>query len=188
MNYCSRHAYLLFGGSWLSPAPNLLLVFADEHIGLVVAGIRRRSTQLPSAHHLQTDFVYNDGAKRKVNRIWETSTSASLPHWHVSTWSAGWEVNWTWLSSLKINLSQKQKFKPHIVFLAKSNFQEEVGCLEPFSAGLAVGGGMVLSALWSGREVSWIFVSMFISWKFCLCVCSLASLIFYPYLVSTISR
>jgi len=28
----------------------------------------------------------------------------------------------------------------------------EVGGLEPFSAGLAVGGGMVLSALWSGRE------------------------------------
>jgi len=27
-----------------------------------------------------------------------------------------------------------------------------VGGLEPFSAGLAVGGGMVLSALWSGRE------------------------------------
>jgi len=26
-------------------------------------------------------------------------------------------------------------------------------CLEPFSAGLAVGGGMVLSALWSSREV-----------------------------------
>ena len=81
-----------------------------------------------------------------------------------------------------------KKLKPHIVFLATSNFQEEVGCLEPFSAGLAVGGGMVLSALWSGREVSWIFVSMFISWKFCLCVCSLASLIFYPSLVSRISR
>ena len=30
---------------------------------------------------------------------------------------------------------------------------QEVGGLEPFSAGLAVGGGMVLSALWSGREV-----------------------------------
>ena len=29
----------------------------------------------------------------------------------------------------------------------------KVGGLEPFSAGLAVGGGMVLSALWSGREV-----------------------------------
>eukprot|EP00092_Neocalanus_flemingeri_P028033 GFUD01030436.1.p1 GENE.GFUD01030436.1~~GFUD01030436.1.p1 ORF type:complete len:340 (-),score=109.62 GFUD01030436.1:69-1088(-) len=28
-----------------------------------------------------------------------------------------------------------------------------VTCLEPFSAGLAVGGGMVLSALWSSREV-----------------------------------
>ena len=107
MNYCSRHAYLLFGSSWLFPAPNLLLVFADEHIGLVVAGIRRRSTQLPSAHHLQTDFVYNDGAKRKVNRIWETSTSAPSPHWHVSTWSAGWDVNWTWPFSLKINFSQK---------------------------------------------------------------------------------
>ena len=96
------------------------------------------------------------------------------------------ELNMTFL--IENQLFTKTQFKPHIVFLAKSNFQEEVGCLEPFSAGLAVGGGMVLSALWSGREVSWIFVSMFISWKFCLCVCSLASLIFYPSLVSRISR
>ena len=96
------------------------------------------------------------------------------------------ELNMTFL--IENQLVTKTQFKPHIVFLAKSNFQEEVGCLEPFSAGLAVGGGMVLSALWSGREVSWIFVSMFISWKFCLCVCSLASLIFYPSLVSRISR
>ena len=159
----------------------------DEHTGLAVAGIRNRSAQLPSAYPLQTDFVCNNGAKRKVNRIWETSTGASLPHWHVSTWSAGWEVIWTWPSLLKINLS-RTKFKPPIVFLAKSNFQEEVGCLEPFSAGLAVGGGMVLSALWSGREVSWIFVSMFFSWKFCLCVSFLASLILCPSLVPRISN
>ena len=91
------------------------------------------------------------------------------------------ELNMTFL--IENQLFTKTQFKPHIVFLAKSNSQEEVGCLEPFSAGLAVGGGMVLSALWSGREVSWIFVSMFISWKLCLCVCSLASLIFYPSLV-----
>ena len=37
-----------------------------------------------------------------------------------------------------------------VLSLSKS---QEVGGLEPFSAGLAVGGGMVLSALWSGREV-----------------------------------
>jgi hypothetical protein len=30
----------------------------------------------------------------------------------------------------------------------------QVGSIEPFSAGLAMGGGMVLSALWSGREVT----------------------------------
>ena len=66
------------------------------------------------------------------------------------------ELNMTFL--IENQLVTKTQFKPHIVFLAKSNFQEEVGCLEPFSAGLAVGGGMVLSALWSGREVSWIFV------------------------------
>ena len=93
------------------------------------------------------------------------------------------ELNMTFL--IENQLVTKTQFKPHIVFLAKSNFQEEVGCLEPFSAGLAVGGGMVLSALWSGREVSWIFVSMFISVLFCLCVCSLAS---YPSLFSRISR
>lgn len=43
-------------------------------------------------------------------------------------------------------------FLHFLYFLLAVLGNHKVGCIEPFSAGLAVGGGVVLSALWSGRQ------------------------------------
>lgn len=56
-------------------------------------------------------------------------------------------------SCLKRGETDRNKPFPCRNALIISMISRKVGGLEPFSAGLAVGGGMVLSALWSGREV-----------------------------------